>query len=168
MDIKQLQAMGAIVSRTLHKKEVKIRYRPLLPESEWTDPKEPEPQPEYVDETLTTWIRKKSSADFIEMLQADDRDKALIAVYRCVCHEDGTQVFESLAQVSQVEEWLIVPLIMAVNEVNGFGLKNSTPRASSGAKSRSLSAAVPSQNGKTRSARKNSTHGLPTGTSADH
>jgi hypothetical protein len=165
MDLKQLQAMGALVPRTLFKKEIPFRRPVLKPTEEWSNAGEPEESGEFVDDTVTAWIRKRSSADFLEMIQAPDRDKAHIAVLRCVCLEDGAEVFESLAQAKQLKEWLFLPLMMAVNQVNEFGLKNSHPRTSSGTSSRSSSGA-PSRKLKRGAARKNGRHGSPTAPSA--
>ncbi len=155
MDIKQLQAMGALVSRVLTKVEVKVK-RPSDPENA---------DSERIDDTVDVWIRKRSSADFLEMVNAPDRDKAHIAILRCICHEDGSEVFESLDQAKQLAEWLFIPLMLAVNEVNSFGLKNSQPRTNSGAKSASSSAARSSKR-KPGSLKKNAQSGSPTGTSA--
>lgn len=165
MDLKQLQALGAIVSRTLFKKEIKVRRPILKPAEEWADASEPEESGEIVDDTLTTWIRKRSSADFLEMIQAPDRDKAHIAVLRCVCLEDGAEVFESLGQCKQLKEWIFLPLMYAINEVNSFGLKNSRPKTKSGMNSPSSSAAR-SRKRKHASVKKSSTAGSPIAPSA--
>lgn len=148
--------MGAIVPRTLFKRDVAVSRPALKPAAEWEDSAIPE-QIEGADriaDTVTTWIRKRSSADFLEMIQAPNRDKAHIAILRCVCHEDGQEVFESLEQAKQLEEWLFVPLMLAVNELNGFGLKNSVPRTNSGS-SLPSSSAVRSRKLKRVSQRKN-------------
>lgn len=165
MDLKQLQVMGALVPRTLFKKDIPIRRPVLKPADEWANADEPEESGEIADDTVTAWIRKRSSADFLEMVQAPDRDKAHIAVMRCVCHADGSEVFESLEQCKQLKEWLFIPLMVAVNEVNGFGLKNSHPKTSSGMSSRSSSGA-PSRKHKRGAARKNARPGSPTAPSA--
>ncbi len=165
MDLKQLQALGAIVTRTLFKKEIPVKRLALKPKEEWANESEPEESGEIVDDTLTTWIRKRSSADFLEMIQAPDRDKAHIAVLRCVCLEDGTEVFESLDQVKQLKEWLFIPLMIAINEVNRFGLKNLQPRTNSGTNSPSSSAAR-SPKHKRGSAKKSALAGSPTAANA--
>lgn len=162
MDLKQLQAMGAIVPRTLFKKDIPIKRPVLKPVAEWADPDQPEQTGEVVSDTVTAWVRKRSSADFMEMINAPDRDKMHIAVLRCICHEDGTEVFESLEQAKQLQEWMFVPLMTAVNEVNQYGLKNSQPRTNSGASLRSASAAGRSRNGKRQSASRSTTSGTPT------
>jgi hypothetical protein len=168
MDLKQLQAMGAIIPRTLFKKEVPVKRPELKPASEWAEKDVPEKTGKWIDDTITVHIRKKSSADFMEMIAAPDREKAHIAVLRCVCDEKGAEVFESLEQAKQLEEWLFIPLVMAVNEVNQFGLKNSQPRTSSGAKSRSPSAEGQSRNGKSRSRKKSAPSGSSIETSVAH
>jgi hypothetical protein len=159
MDIKQLHAMGALVTRSLTRKEITVRHPALRPKSEWADATQPEFSDELVVDTMTCWVRKRSSADFLEMMQAPDRDKAHVAVLRCICHEDGREVFESLDQAKQLQEWLFIPLMVAVNEVNQFGLKNSQPRTSSGARSLSASADGQSLNGSRRSPKKNARRG---------
>jgi hypothetical protein len=162
MDLKQLQAMGAIVPRTLFKREVAIKRPELKNKIDWEDSEFPEFTGTIIEDSITVHIRKKSSADFMEMIAAPDRDKAHIAILRCVCDDKGVEVFESLEQCKQLEEWLFIPLALTVSEVNKFGLKNSLPRTSSGAKSRSPSAAVPSRNGKSRSPKKSAPSGRPT------
>jgi len=157
--------MGAIVTRSLFKKDIPIKQPVLRPVEEWESPDQPEFTGEVVDNTLTAHVRKRSSADFLEMVQAPDRDKAHIAIWRCIVHEDGTEVFESLEQAKQLQEWLFIPLMLAVNEVNGFGLKNSQPKTNSGmslpsssvARSRKLKRVAP---------KKNARSGLHTGTDA--
>lgn len=165
MDLKQLQAMGAINSRALVKKDIAIKRPVPIPQADWSDPEVAEypDDPKIVEETVQVHIRKRSSADFIEMMNADDRDKPFVAILRCVCHPDGSQVFESLDQLMGLKEWIWIPLMMAVNEVNEFGLKNSQPRTSSGAKSRSPSAAR-SRKRKNASVKKSARSGSPTAT----
>lgn len=141
MDLKQLTSLGAIVPRTLFKKEVALKRPTLKPAEEWADPNEPEFSGEIVDDTMTVWVRKRSSADFLEMMRAPDNDKAHIAILRCICDQEGNEVFESLAQCKQLREWMFLPLMLVVNEVNEFGLKNSAPKTKSGANSPSSSAA---------------------------
>lgn len=165
MDFKKLQAMGAFVPQTLTKITIPLRAPVLKPESEWDDPGEPVLTGEFTDTTMEVWIRKRSSADFLEMVNAPDREKAHIAVLRCVCNEDGTEVFPDLEACKQMREWLFIPLFHAVNKVNEFGIKNSKPRTSSGASSRSFSAA-PSRKLKSASRKKSARPGSPTATSA--
>lgn len=166
MDLKQLQAMGALVSRTLVKKDIPINRPAQKPAEEWADPEQPELTGEIVTDSVTAWIRKRSSADFMEMVSAPDRDKMHVAVLRCVCHEDGTEVFESLQQAKQLQEWLFVPLMSAVKDVNDYGLKNSQPRTSFGTSSPSSSAAR-SQKRRRASAKKSAKAGSSTGPGAD-
>lgn len=164
MELKQLHAMGAFVPRTFYEKTIPIRRPVLKPEEEWADPAVPEKTGEYVDDTLTVHIRKRSSADFLEMIAAPDRDKSHIALLRCACKPDGTEVFDSLEQAKQLDDWLFIPLMVAVNEVNKFGLKNYQPRTSSGTNSPSSSAAR-SQKRKRVSPKKSAPSGSPTATS---
>jgi hypothetical protein len=165
MKLNELQALGAIVSRTLFKKDIALKRPELKPAEEWADPNEPEFSGEVVEDSVTVWIRKRSSADFLEMLQAPDRDKAHIAILRCVCNEQGEEVFESLAQCKQLREWMFLPLMLAVNEVNKFDLKNSAPKTNSGASLPSSSAA-PSRKLRRAARKKNASSGSATGISA--
>lgn len=164
MDLIQLKAMGAITPRSLVQKDVSVRYPVPLPQEQWIDPEVAEyPDPsEYAESVISTHIRKRSSADFIEMLNVRNAEKPFIAILRCVCKPDGSQLFESFEQVIALQDWLWIPLMKAVNEVNEFGPKNSLPRTSSGARSRSPSAAGASRNGKKRSLKKSAPRGLPT------
>lgn len=155
MDLKQLQAIGGFVPRSLVKKEIPITRPALLPPEEWGDPDVPERGEGVVNETLTTFIRRRSSADFLEIIEASSHaDKMLIAVQLSVCDEEGRPVFSTLDQVRQLAPWLSIPLINAVNEVNTFGEKKSVPRMSSGSGSRSPSAHRASRPAKKRSPKK--------------
>lgn len=166
MDLKQLQAAGAFVPRTLFKREIPIKRPEMKPEGEWADPEVPEYTGELLDDTVTAFIRKRSSADFMEIRQAKNRDKWHLSVLLCVCHEDGTPVFDSLEQAEQLQEWLFVPLAAAVLEVNGEGAKNFQPRTNGGASSRSASAVGRLKSGKRRSRKPSSSSGDSTRPSA--
>ncbi len=166
MDLKQLQAMGAISARSLVKRDVPIMRPPMRPEAEWADPSIAEaddlaPKEHWAKDVIEVYIRKRSAADFYELLSSDDRNKPLIVILRCICNSDGTPVFDSLEQVDQLKEWLWMPLAVAANEVNSLGPKLSRPAMSSGAKSRSGSVVGRSQNGKKRSAKQSAKHGSP-------
>ncbi len=154
MDLKQLQALGAFQARTLFKKEVPIKRPILKPEAEWANPEEEEETGETIEETLTVHVRKRSSSDFLEMVSAENRERSDIAMIRCICNEDGTELFESIEQVRTLKVWLYFPLLTAINEVNHFTPKALPSRTSSGAKSPSLSAGARLRNGKRRSAKK--------------
>jgi len=164
MELKQLQAMGAIASRTLVQKDIQIKYQKPLPQGEWADPAVPEypDKPEMVEETLRVFVRKRSAIDSAEFMRATDRERGFLAILRCVCNKDGSQLFDDLDQVASLADWMWIPLAAAVYEVNEFGPKNSQPRTSSGASSRSPSAAGRSRNGKRRSPRKSSLPGTHT------
>lgn len=169
MDLIQLQAMGAIATRSLIPKDIPIRRPKTIDRKLWQDPDVPEfvDPPELINETLSTHIRKRSSADFVELMQAEPRHRAFVMIMRCVCKPDGTQVFDTLDQAEMLEDWLWMPLAAAVREVNPeLFPKNSQPRTSSGASSRSPSAAGRSRNGKRRSPKKSARSGSPTAPSA--
>lgn len=159
MDLQKLQALGGFVPATIFKRDIPITYRPLTPAESWADPDVPEHEQAPVTDMLTTYIRKRSSADFMEIVNATDADKAFLALLRCVVHPCGTPVFADLAQTKQLAEWLLIPLLTAVNEVNTFDAKKSQPRTSSGAASRSPSAAEASRSGKRLSRKKNARSG---------
>jgi len=159
MELSQLQALGGYSPRGLIKKDIALKRPPLKPESEWADPSKPEsddlaPKSAWVDDVLTVHIRKRSSADAYEVLSADGRSRPFVMILRCICHENGLQVFENLEQVEQLKEWLWMPLAMAASEVNDLAPKKSRPMTSGGAASRSPSADDQSRSGKRRSAKR--------------
>lgn len=166
MDIKQLSSMGAFIPKGLVKKEVEIKRPAPIPESEWDDPSVPEFDEEnLLSESMTIHVKRRSSADFLQMVNAKDNEKALVAVLLSVVDESGNQVFEDLDQVSQLKEWLLIPLMLAVGEVNSPGKKkNSRTRKNFGVSSPSPSEDGASPNGKKPSAKKNAQHGSPTAT----
>lgn len=166
MDLKQLAALGAFVPTKLFKREVAIKRPETKAQGEWADPDVPEFTGKIVDDTVTVWIRKRSSADFMEIRQAKNRDKFHLAVQLCVCNEDGTPVFETLEQAEKLQEWLFVPLAAEVHDVNGEGPKNSQPRTSGGVTSPSASAVARSRSGKLRSARRSTSSGASSRPSA--
>ena len=136
MDLKQLQAMGAFVPQKLHKREIEVTRPVPLPAAEWADPDIPEYSGESVKEKMTTYIRMGSSADDIEMSRATEREQPFVAVYRFICDEKGTQVFESVEQAMTLQTWLVIPLFNAIAEVRGGRPKASRRKTSSGSKSR--------------------------------
>lgn len=160
-----MQAFGAFVPTTLVKHTVKLRRPILKPADEWASPDEPEFTGEIVDDTMDVFVRKRASSEFLEMVQATDRDRAMVAILRCVRNEDGSQVFQSIEQVSRLAEWLFIPIVEAVNRTNEFRPKNSAPRTNYGTSSPSSSAAR-SRKRKSASPRKNARAGSPTAPSA--
>lgn len=159
MDLRQLQALGAFVSRDLVKRTITFSYYPLTPADSWADPKEPEYETERRTDTADIHIRKRNSADFMEIVQASDRDKACISIHRCVCNPDGSPLFADLEQVRSLTEWMLIPLLNAVNEVNSFVPGKSRPRTSSSVTSRSPSAEGQSGSGAKRSRKKSARSG---------
>jgi hypothetical protein len=166
MDLRQLQSLGAFVPTKLIRREVEVNRPVLKPESDWEIPDVHEFSEERVREKMTVFLRKRASADFMEMVAAEDRQKTSISILRCVCNEDGSQLFESVEQVSQLEDWIFFPLIGVVMEVNNFGPKRSPSRTSSGASSRSASAGVRSKSGSKRSGKRSASSGVSTAPSA--
>jgi hypothetical protein len=166
MDLKQLQAMGAIVPRTLVKREVSFKRPVLKPATEWADPEIPEETGEVVEESMTAYIRRGSSADALEIANASERERPFVAVFRAICDEKGNPVFPTLEDAMQLATWLAFPLFKAITSITGGGSKNSRPGTSSGVASRSPSAAGRSRNGKKRSASKSTRSGRHTSSSA--
>lgn len=159
MDYQELKALGGIVSQALVKKEIQFRYHAPLPEDQWADPAMPEFADEATDATATIYIRKRTSRDFLDVVRAPESQQAFINLFRCVCNEDGTPLFPSVEDAGHLAEWLLVPMLTAVNEVNSFLPKRFPPKTSSGANSLSPSAAGASGNGRKRSTRKSGRSG---------
>lgn len=166
MDFATLQKLGAIVPKALVKREITFKRPELRPDSEWADQDVPEFTGELLEESMTIHIRRGSSADAIDVSNASDRERPFVAIYRSICDEAGNQVFPSLEEAMQLQMWMALPLFTAINEINGGGSKNSRPRTSSGAKSRSPSAEGRSPNGKKPCSSTNKTSGDNTATSA--
>lgn len=167
MDIKQLSALGGFSPRGLIKKEVELKRPPLKPKDQWDDPDRPESdesaaKDQWTDDTLTVYVRKRSSADSFEVLGAESRNRPFVMIYRCICDAQGKPVFESQEQVEELKEWLWMPLALAVSEVNQLLPKKLQPRTNSGAKSRLPSAADPSRNGKKPSLKRKQLSGVTT------
>ena len=148
MDLKQLQAIGALVPRTLFKRDIEFKYPELRPKAEWADADVPEMTGETLDGKMTVYVRRGSSADAIEVANASERERPFVAVFRSICHEDGSQVFPTIEDAMQLATWLVIPLFNTIKDVNGDRPKNSQPRTSSGAKSPSASAGGRLKNGK--------------------
>lgn len=154
MDLQKLQAMGAFTPTALFKRDITIRYRPLKPAETWADPDVPEHEDDTVEDRITAFIRKRSTADFLAITTAPEADRALMSILLCVCKEDGSRVFDDLEQVRRLQPWFSIPLLTAVNEVNTYSAKKLMPRGSSGSGSRSPSAAGASRSGRKRSRKK--------------
>lgn len=151
MDIKQLQALGAFKDRRIVPKTIKVKHKPLLPEDQWDEPGVPKYAAETVEDKIDCFIRKRSSADTIEVARAEDRHGPHLMVLRCVVDKEGAQLFPTLEMVVDLEEWFFMPLYNAVSEVNYLSPKPSPPRTSSGARSRSRSGAEALRSGKKHS-----------------
>ena len=141
MDFAKLQAMGAIVPKTLFKRDIKLTFKPQKPEEEWTEPHNPEFADEEVTETWQVFIRLPSAADAIEIATASDRDRPFVGIYRCWCNEDGTEFLPSLEMATSIRPWLALPLWDAINSLSPTRAKKSKPKKSGGATSPSASAA---------------------------
>lgn len=166
MDLKQLQAIGAIVPRTLFKRVIEFKYPELKPEKAWADPEVPEMTGQILDGSMDVFIRRGSSADAIEIANATDRERPFVAIWRSVCDEKGNPVFPSLEDAMQLATWIVIPLFQAINAVSGDAPKAYPPRTNSGANSHSVSAGGRSRNGKRRSARAKPASGNSTAPSA--
>lgn len=151
MQFQDLQKLGGVITRTLFKRDITLKFKPLKPESEWAEAGNPEHQDQEVEQVWTVYIRKASAADSMEIIGATNRDRLFVAMYLCVCNEDGSAFFPNLAEACAVEAWVWVPLYEAIKSINPETQKKSQPRTRSGAKSRSLSAEGQSASGKNRS-----------------
>jgi hypothetical protein len=134
MQINDLKAIGAFVPSKLIERTVKFQRPIQKPESEWEHPDIPEFTGEIADESVTVWIRRGTAADAIELMQAERREQPFVAIFRSVCHKDGTSVFESVEQAESLQLWLAMPLFEAITEVAGKTPKASRRRTSSGSK----------------------------------
>jgi len=166
MDLNQLRAIGAIKDRSLVKKTITCGHFPFLPEEDWANPNIPEYSTDKVEHTFDVFIRKRSSADSLEVFRTENRHQAHVFVMRCVLSEKGEQVFPTLEDVESLEEWLFLPLLTAVREVNQLNPKPSPPKTNSGANSRSASGGEASRNGRKRSRKKSRLFGTPLSASA--
>ena len=146
LKISDLKTMGAFVPSEIVRKEVKIKRPKPKPAEEWAVKNVPEFTDEFMEDTLTVFIRKGMAADRLEILQASNRDRAFIAILRAVCNEDGTPMFSSLDQIMGGEpdengeptpalaDWLVFPLFKAITEVAGDGPKASRRARNGGSK----------------------------------
>jgi hypothetical protein len=157
MDFQQMQALGGIVPTALVKKQIEFT-RPRTPEEGDGDP---------ITETADIYIRKRDSRDFIEINQAPKADRVFVALFRSVCTPDGSPLFPSADDAGHLAEWLLAPMLTAMNEVNAFAPKSSPPKTSYGIGSPSPSAGGASASGNSRSTRKNGRRGSRTSASTD-
>lgn len=172
MDLSQLRDMGLVSTSPLIRREITIRYRPLLPKEQWADPAIEERQEEYVEAKLEFWLRKMTAADEIMISEAarEGRDPLYTAIHRCVFNEKGARVFATEDDAIGLDLSMFAPLVAAINEVNGSRLgagKKSRPRTRSGASSRSPSAEGPSKSGESESAPRSGESGSPTDANGD-
>ena len=134
MNLSDFQAMGALVPMTPIKREVKVKKPVQRPKSEWADPSVPEFTGAVEDATITIHVRRGAAIDAIEMMRAEDRLQPFVAIYRSVVMPDGSPVFESLEQASQLATWIAFPLFEAITEVAGAAPKGSRRKTSGGSK----------------------------------
>jgi hypothetical protein len=161
MDLDQLRSMGLVSANPLLKREIKIKYRPLLPKDQWNDPNIEERQDEEVEGVLTTWLRKLTASDQIAIAAASraGRDVVSLMIHLCTFKEDGSRVFPTEADAAGLDPVMFASLLVEINKINeGIG-KKSRPRTKLGANSRSPSAAEASPNGSSTSALKSSESG---------
>lgn len=149
MDLKQLQAMGAMTPNKVVARQVKIKRPVLRPRDEWADPDLSETTGELIDDSITIHIRRGSAADALELAQASKREQPFVAIQRFICTPTGEPVFPDLETAMQIETWLALPLFDAITEARGASPKTSRRRTSSGANSPSRSADEASLSGNT-------------------
>lgn len=159
MDLQQLRALGAFKDLSIVKRSITVSHFPRLPESEWLDPETPAYAPEKVEHTFDVFVRKRSAADNIELARVDRRFLPQHDVFRCIVNEKGEQIFTDFDDALRLEEWMLLPLFKAVQEVNQTAPKPSPPRMKRGASSRSRSGGEASPNGSARSVRMNGRRG---------
>lgn len=164
MDLEQLKSMGLVQANPLVKREIKVRYRPLLPQSEWADPAVEERAAEEVDGVVTVWLRKLTAADQMAVgsVAASGGDAISLIIHLCVFKEDGTRLFPTVDDAAGLDKVMFAGLLLEINKLNEGTAKKSRPRTSSGASSRSPSADAVSPNGNSSSQSKNSQSGTST------
>jgi hypothetical protein len=170
MDIEQLRSMGLVHSNPLLRREINVRYRPLIPREQWADPKVEERQEEAVDGTVTVWLRKLTAADQVAIAAAmgAKRDYVYTLLHRSVYNEKGLRVFETEEIAAEVDLAMFAGLIDEINKINETAPKKAQPRKSYGASLRSASADDPLPNGKTPLPQKSLTPGSDTVESMGH
>jgi len=131
MDISELQAMGAFVSKKPVKRTIEVTKPVLVPAEQWLDPSEPEFTGETETVDMDVHFRLLSFADQLAASKADDGDRELVMLQRMIATPDGAPVFESLDQVRSLDNWLVLPLMQAAGELLGKN-QNSKPATSSG------------------------------------
>ena len=136
MDLQQLQTLGAFAPQKLTRKTITFDRPTTTAPEDWADSEIPEYTGETEQVMMDALIRTGSSADDIEIARAEERDQPFIAIFRFVCNEDGSPVFASVEQASQLQSWMAMPLFAAIAEVRGFAPKGSKRKMSSGSKSR--------------------------------
>lgn len=166
MNLEQLRALGAFKDRSIVPRSVTLKHKPLLPESEWDDPNVPKYADEPFEDSIDCFIRKRSSADNLELARAEEHLVPHLTVLRGVVDKNGKPIFPDLDTVVGLEEWVLLPLFSAVAEVNTIGPKASPPKTSSGANSRSDSGAARSRSGRKWSRPKSAKRGSSTPASA--
>ncbi len=127
--------MGAITPRTVFKRDIDVKFRPLKPEKEWAEKGNPEHEEAEVEKKITVFIRKANSADLLEITNANDRQRPFVAIYRCICNEDGSEVFPDLETTTTIAPWLLIPLFSVIQTVNPDSKKKSLRKMNSGVKS---------------------------------
>jgi hypothetical protein len=122
MDYTHLKKIGGFVSPEIVVEKIEFT-RPRLPEEGDGDP---------ISESAELHIRKRTSRDFLDISRAAEADKPFLALHRCVCNPDGSPLFSSIDEASQLAEWLLGPILNAVNKVNSFAPKSGAARTISG------------------------------------
>lgn len=160
MDLEQLKSLGLVSANPLVKREIKIKYRPLLPKDQWKDP-EVEERGEEVEGTFTVWLRKLTALDRIQVSAAAEagKDAVSLLIHLCTFKEDGSRVFPTQEDAAGLDFAMFAPLLTEINKINSGIGKKSRPRTRSGASSPSPSGDEASASGSTRSPRKSSESG---------
>ena len=143
-DLTQLASMGLVESNPLVKRDIPVKYFPLKPESEWSEPGVPEREEAPVEAMVTVYLRRFRASDSIAIRGAADDDQAYMAVHRSVFTEDGKRLFSTIEEAFGLKLEMFHPLLQEINRLNGVALKKkSKPKTNSGASSPSRSADAP-------------------------
>jgi hypothetical protein len=148
MNLTDLRAMGLVQSNPLIKKDIKVKYYPLLPEDKWASPTVPEREAEQVEAKVTVHLRKYTAADKIMLSSCKgDADRAYMAIHLSTFTEDGEHLFPSWEDAVGLDLNMFGPLMRAINEINDLSEKKSPAMTNSSASLPSPSVDAASQNG---------------------
>jgi hypothetical protein len=144
MDLAQLRTMGVVSQNPLVRREIKVKFFPLLPREQWKDPEVEERQEESVEGVVEVWLRKFSAADIIAIQAAEraGRDRHTAAIQRTTFNAAGDKIFPTEVEAAELNIEMFSGLLAEITKLNPVTRKKkSPPRTSSGVSSPSPSAA---------------------------